>query len=531
MRFNSRRSTVLATNGMVATSQPLAAMAGLRMLMNGGSAVDAAVAAAATLNVVEPQATGAGGDLFALVYNASDKKVYSLNASGHSPAAASAEELRNKGMRSIPDNSPYSVTVPGAVSGWQALLDRFGKMSMSEVLKPAIAYATGGYPVSEVISMQWQGAAAKLEASPSGSELLLNGRAPRPGEFLKLPELSKTLNAIAEGGAEAFYKGPLATRTAEYVQGLGGWLSAEDMAGHSADWVDPISTDYRGVTCWQCPPNNQGVNVLMALNMAEGFDLAGTGFQESETFHHLIECVRLAMTDGMHYVTDPSKMSVETSRLISKSYAEERRKLIHRNVAISDLPLGDPGMRSDTVYITAVDGEGNACSLINSVYSSFGSGLVVPGTGMALQSRGTSFSLDPEHPNVLEPNKRPYHTLIPGMATKGDELWLSYGVMGTVQQAQGHLQILVNMIDFGLDPQEALNAPRFSYRPAEGVIGLESMVSGMVAYELRSKGHKMELREPHPLYFGGGQIIERDAETGVLKGGSEPRNDGCAVGW
>ena len=235
------------------------------------------------------------------------------------------------------------------------------------------------------------------------------------------------------------------------------------------------------------------------------------------------------MTDGMHYVTDPSKMSVETSKLISKAYAEERRKLIHRNAAIADLPLGDPVTKSDTVYITAVDGEGNACSLINSVYSDFGSGLVVPETGMALQSRGAAFSLDAEHPNVLEPNKRPYHTLIPGMATKGDELWLSYGVMGTVQQAQGHLQVLVNMIDFGLEPQEALNAPRFSYRPEEGVIGLESMVSGMVAYELRSKGHKTEIREPHPLYFGSGQIIERDAETGVLKGGSEPRNDGCAV--
>lgn len=531
MRFNSRRSAVMATKGMVATSQPLAAMAGLRMLMNGGTAVDATVAAAATLNVVEPHSTGAGGDLFSLVYNSSEKKVYSLNASGHSPAAASADELREKGMRSIPDNSPYSVTVPGAVSGWQALLDRFGKMPISEVLKPAIAYATDGYPVTEVISMQWQEGVSRLKAQPSGGELLLNGRAPKAGELLKLPELATTLSAIAEGGAEAFYKGPLAKRVADFVQGLGGWLTADDMAGHSADWVDPISTDYRGVTCWQCPPNNQGVNLLMALNIAEGFDLAGTGFQKSETFHHMIECIRLAMTDGMHYITDPAKMKVETSRLISKAYAEERRKLIHRNAAIANIEVGDPNIKSDTVYITAVDGEGNACSLINSVYSDFGSGLVVPGTGMALQSRGASFSLDAQHPNVLEPNKRPYHTLIPGMATKGDELWLSYGVMGTVQQAQGQLQALVNMIDFGLDPQEALNAPRFSYRPSEGVIGLESMVSGMVAYELRSKGHKTEIHEPHPLYFGGGQIIERDSETGVLRGGSEPRNDGCAVGW
>ena len=521
----------MATNGMVATSQPLAAIAGLRMLMNGGTAVDASVAAAATLNVVEPHSTGAGGDLFALVYNAPDKTVYALNASGHSPGAASADELREKGMRAIPDDSPYSVTVPGAVSGWQALLDRFGNMSMSEVLKPAISYAKDGYPVSEVVSTQWQGAVERLEAQPSGSELLLNGRAPLPGEFIRLPELAGTLSTIAEGGAEAFYKGPLSAKIADFVQGLGGWLTAQDMSDHSADWVDPISTDYRGVTCWQCPPNSQGVNLLLALNMAEGFDLVGTGFQASETFHHMIECVRLAMTDGMHYITDPSKMKMETSKLISKAYAEERRKLIHRNVAITGLQVGGPNIKGDTVYITAVDGQGNACSLMNSVYSDFGTGLVVPGTGIALQSRGASFSLVQDHPNVLEPNKRTYHTLIPGMATRGDELWLSYGVMGTVQQAQGQLQMLVNMIDFGLDPQEALNAPRFSYRPVEGVIGLESIVSGMVEYELRSKGHKTEIHGPHPLYFGGGQIIERDSETDVLRGGSEPRNDGCAVGW
>lgn len=531
MRFNSRRSNVQASNGMVATSQPLAAMAGLRMLMNGGNAVDAAVAAAATLNVVEPASTGVGGDVFSLVYNASDKKVYSLNASGRSPAAASADELRGKNMREIPAESPYAVTVPGAVSGWQALLDRFGKMPMSEVLKPAIGYATDGYPVSEVISMEWQDAAWKLEAQPSGAEFLLDGRAPLPGEIMKTPGLAATLSAIAEGGAEAFYKGPLAGKIADFVQSLGGWITSEDMAANSPDWEDPISTDYRGVTCWQCPPNNQGVNVLLALNMAEGFDLAGTGFQESETFHHMIECIRLAMTDGMHYITDPAKMNAETGKLISKAYAEERRSLIHRNAAIADIPLGDPNIKSDTVYISVVDGDGNACSLINSIYTGFGTGLVVPGTGILLQHRGSSFSLDPVHPNVLEPNKRPYHTLIPGMATKGDDLWLSYGVMGSVQQAQGQLQVLVNMIDFGLDPQEALNAPRFSYRPDSGVIGLESTVSGMCAYELRSKGHKTEIHEPHPLYFGGGQIIERNSETGVLRGGSEPRNDGCAIGF
>ena len=530
MEFGSRRSTIMARNGMVATSQPLAAMVGLRTMMNGGNAVDAAVATAAALNVVEPHSTGVGGDVFALIWMANEKKVQALNASGRAPSAASASELRAKGLDSIPAVSAYSVTVPGAVSGWQAILERYGNMPLSEVLKPAIEYASNGFPVSEVISSHWAVSASKLQAHPSGKELLVDGRAPQLGEVVRLPELAQTLQTIAEGGADAFYRGPLAERIARFVREQGGWLLAEDMADHEIIWEEPICTDYRGVTCWECPPNSQGVNALMALNLAEGFDIAGMGFQSADAYHHLIESMRLAFADGLYHVTDPRKSSIPTSTLISKSYADQRRSLIKQDRAMDSVPLGAIPSHADTVYISCVDGEGNACSFINSVFQGFGSGLVVPGTGIALHNRGISFSLDPEHPNVLEPNKRPFHTLIPGMATRDGEMWLSYGVMGAMQQAQGHLQVLVNMIDFGLSPQAALDAPRFSVRLGRG-IAIENLASDSVVRELESRGHPMMVESPHSVWFGGGQIIERDPETGVLKGGSDPRGDGVAVGW
>ena len=530
MKFSSRRSTVMARNGMVAASQPLAAVAGLRMLMDGGNAVDAAVATAAVLNVVEPASTGVGGDVFALVWVANEKRVRALNASGRSPGGASLEELRREGLDSIPSESPYAITVPGAVSGWQAILDRYGTMPLSEVLKPAIDYASSGYPATEIISFLWERSAHNLRAQPSGGELLINGRAPAPGEVVRLPGLARTLRTVAEGGADAFYKGPLAESIARFVQQLGGWLSPEDMAGHCATWDEPIYTDYRGVRCWQCPPNTQGVHVLMALNLAEGIDIKGMGFQSADTYHHLIECMRLAFADGLYHITDPDEMRVRTDQLLSKAYAGRRRKLIRADRAMDSVATGLPASPGDTVYLTCADSQGNACSFINSVYGSFGTGLVVPGTGIALHSRGTSFSLDPDHPNALAPNKRPYHTLIPGMVTRDGELWLSYGVMGTVQQAQGHLQVLVNMIDFGLDPQAALDAPRFSVTAGEGVV-IEDLVPSRLVGDLEARGHQTAVRAPHPLMFGGGQIIERDPLTGVLKGGSEPRLDGCAVGW
>lgn len=530
MRFSSRRSTVFARNGMVATSQPLAAVAGLRILMDGGNAVDAAVAAAAVLAVVEPRNTGIGGDVFALIWPAREKRVKGLNASGRAPAAASIEELRARGMTGIPPESAYAVTVPGALSGWEAALRSDGTMPLSEVLKPAINYASTGYPVSEFIGSVWYKDTHRLLSHASGQELLLDGRSPDPGELMRMPELARTLRAIAEGGSEVLYRGPLGQEVARFVQKLGGWLSTDDLARHEPTWVEPVYTDYRGVRCWECPPNTQGLNALMALNLAEGFDIASMGFQTPDTYHHLIECMRLAFADGQYHITDPEKYAVPTAAMLSKAYAAERRRLISPSSASADTPRGVLPGGSETVYIACVDREGNACSLINSVFRGFGSGLVVPGTGIALQNRGESFSLDSTHPNALAPHKRPYHTLIPGMATRDGELWLTFGVMGGDQQAQGHLQVLVNMIDFGLTPQGALDAPRFSVRPGGGV-HVEDLVPAATVRALGGRGHTVMVRPPDGMFFGSGQVIERDPETGVLKAGSEPRADGVAVGW
>ncbi len=530
MEFNSRRSNVRTTNGMVATSQPLAAMAGLRILMAGGNAIDAAVATAATLSVVEPQSTSVGGDVFSLIWMNDEKTVRALNASGRSSESASRSELLSRNMSYIPVQSPYAITVPGAVSGWSAVLERYGTMDLSDVLKPAIEYARNGYPVSELISNSWKANAYKLQAFPSGGELLLNGKAPELGQIMRMPELAKTLQIIAEGGMEAFYKGDIAKKIVGYVQERGGWITLEDMANHEANWVEPISTNYRGVTCWQCPPNGQGINVLMALNIAQGFDLQEKGYQTADTYHHLIESMRLSLTDGLWYVTDPAVRQVPISELNSYNYADKQRQLINSDTAMKDVSVGVTNNHSDTVYVSCVDGEGNACSFINSIFSGFGTGLVVPDTGIVLQNRGSSFSLSADHPNVLEPNKRPFHTLIPGMATIDGKLWLSYGVMGGMQQAQGHFQALINMIDFKLSPQEALNAPRFSVRLGEG-IALEPFVPEEVVQNLRKKGHHIFVDASNGVFFGGGQIISRDSQTGVLVGGSEPRLDGCAVGW
>lgn len=530
MFFDSRRSPVLARNGMVATSQPLAAVAGLRIMMQGGNAVDAAVASAAVLNVVEPESTGIGGDMFALVWNADEKKVHSLNGSGRAPGAASIEEIRARGYHEMPDSGVYSVSVPGTVHGWETILDAHGTMPLSEVLQPAIRYAEEGFPVSDVISHQWAGQVGKLAKFPSGQEMLLNGRAPRQGEVMRLPTLARTLRAIAEGGSRAFYTGKVAEKIASFVQEHGGWLSTQDLAEHTSDWDQAISTDYRGVTCWECPPNGQGIAALEALNIVEGFDLQKMGVQTSETYHHLIEAMRLAFADAYRYVADPRKAQVPIADLTSKSYAAQRRGLIDPSRAMATAPYGRVFGGSDTVYISCVDGEGNACSFINSVFNNFGSGLVAPGTGVVLQNRASLFSLDPEHPNALEPGKRPFHTIIPAMATMGDELYLCYGVMGGFMQPQGHLQVICNMVDFGMDSQQALNALRFMVA-GDGVV-LEEGLSSEVINALQSMGHQVGLANSYQrVGMGGGQVIQRDPESGTLTGGSEPRKDGCAVGW
>ena len=533
MFFNSRRSTIHATHGMVATSQPLAAMAGLRVLMDGGNAVDAAVATAATLNVVEPMSTGVGGDLFALIWKAADRKVVALNGSGRAPAAASIDELKSRGHRRMPPFGPLSVSVPGTVHGWEVLLESEGTMSLADALEPAIGYAENGYPVSDIIAYQWEQQEGKLSALPSGQELLVDGRAPREGDLMRLPTLAKTLRSIAEGGSEGFYNGPIARAMAAFVQEQGGWLAEADLANHHSDWDEPIKTDYRGVTCWECPPNGQGIIALEALNIAEGFDIAGMGPQSADRYHHLIEATRLGFADAFEYLADPRCVDVPVEMWTSKKYAKGRRDLIDPQAAMQTAPYGKMVPGSDTVYISVVDGEGNACSLINSVFANFGSGLVAPGTGIVLHNRASLFELDPEHPNALVGGKRPFHTIIPAMATRDDELWLSYGVMGGFMQPQGHLQVITNMVDFGLDSQGALDALRFQV--AGDSVWLEGDVSNEVATELHRRGHRVNVMHGPGRGgaggMGGGQVISRDPNSGVLSGGSEPRKDGAAVGW
>ncbi len=533
MFFDSRRSTVLAKNGMVATSQPLAAVAGLRIMLQGGNAVDAAIAAAAALNVVEPVSTGVGGDMFALVWRNDEKKVRAINGSGRAPAGVSLEWLRGQGYQRMPGAGAHSVTVPGAVHGWETLINACGTMPLSEVLEPAIQYAEEGFPVSDLISFQWSGQWEKLSQLPSGQEMLFQDRPPKQGEVMPIPTLGRTLRTIAEGGAEAFYKGDIAQRIADFVQEQGGCLAYEDLADHTSNWEEPISTDYRGVTCWECPPNDQGVAALEALNIAEGFDIKGMGPQSPDAYHHLIEAMRLAFADALSYIADPAKSWVPTDELISKEYAKSRRALIDPNKAMASVPVGEVLVGSDTVYISSVDGQGNGCSLIYSIYSSFGSGMVVPGTGIVLHNRGSLFSLDPNHPNALAPGKRPYHTIIPAMATVDGELYLSYGVMGAFMQPQGHLQVLSNLVDHGMEPQPALNALRFMV--SQDSVALEEGVSPEVVRGLERRGHHIQVIAGPARGiaggFGGAQLIQRDRDTGVLWGASEPRKDGAAVGW
>ena len=502
-------------------------------MLKGGNAVDAAVTAAAALNVVEPESTGVGGDMFALVWHDREKKVHALNGSGRAPAAANIKELREAGHYRMPQEGAYSVSVPGTVHGWETILAAHGTMPLAEVLQPAIGYAEDGFPVSDYIAYQWSGQGARLAALPSGQEMLLNGRPPRQGEVMRLPTLARTLRAIAEGGSEAFYTGEIAETMARFVQEQGGWLSTEDLAAHTSDWDEAISTEYRGVTCWECPPNGQGIAALEALNIVEGFDVAGMGAQSVERYHHLMEAMRLAFADAHRYVADPRLAEVPIAELTDKGYAAQRRALIDPERAMVSAPHGDitqMGSGGDTVYISVVDGEGNACSFINSVYINFGSGLVAPGTGIVLQNRAALFSLDPEHPNALTPGKRPFHTIIPALATRDGELYLCYGVMGGFMQPQGHLQVITNMVDFGMDPQAALNALRFQ------VIGNTTIVEEGLAPEviggLQSLGHQLEIIRGHArVGMGGGQVIQRNPETGVLWAGSEPRKDGCAVGY
>ncbi len=535
--FQSRRSAVMARNGAVATSQPLAAQAGLRILLDGGNAVDAAVAMAAALNVVEPGSTGIGGDMFALIWDKRECRVVALNGSGRSGAAANPADVIKAGYDSIPnelDGCAFSVSVPGTVHGWETALANYGRMSLSEVLKPAIEYAMNGYPVSEVIARGWQGCETKLRHRRSGVEMLpVNGRAPKCGEVVSLPELGGSLQTIAEGGSEAYYKGDIGKKIAAYVQQEGGWLTEDDLTSHHSDWDEAIHTNYRGVEVWECPPNGQGIAALMALNIAEGFDIADMGSQSADAYHHLIESMRLGYEDALQYVADPRVAEVPIGPLLSKEYGDRRRASIDSARAHPNVSYGDPMGGGDTIYCTAVDGDGNACSLINSLFAGFGSGLVVPGTGIALQNRGSLYSFDSNHPNYLEGRKRPYQTIIPAMATRDDEMWLSFGVMGGFQQPQGHLQVVSNMVDFGMDSQKALDALRFSIDVlGDRSVKVEEDLDASVVDDLRARGHDIAVQRSYErVGFGGGQVVSRDADTGVLCAGTEPRKDGSALGW
>jgi gamma-glutamyltranspeptidase/glutathione hydrolase len=541
--FASRRSPVYGRRGMVAASQPLAVAAGLEILAAGGNAADAAVATAAALNVTEPASTGIGGDCFALFYDGTTGRVTALNGSGRAPATLTLARLAREGFgRELPPYHPYTITVPGACAGWCDLSERHGRLPLSRIFGPAIRLAAEGFPVAPTAAYFWaRGVEGQLALAPGGQELTIDGRAPRAGEIFRNPGLARTLRAVAEGGKAAFYQGRIAEGTAVTIQRAGGCLTVEDLASHRSTWDEPISTTYRGLRIWECPPNGQGLAALLALNMLEGFNLASFDPLSAERLHLEIEAMRLAFADTQWYVADPQFTNVPIYPLLSKDYAAGRRSLINPGRATPDQRRGSPVAGSDTVYFSVVDGEGNACSFINSNYMGFGTGIVPSGWGFSLQNRGHNFSLDPVHPNALAPGKRPYHTIIPALITRAedDALIASFGVMGGFMQPQGHVQVVVALADDKLDPQAALDRPRFCIEavgPSQwdgtlvSQVALEDGIPAAAIGALAAMGHRVTLKSDHErAIFGRGQIILRDPATGVLCGGSDPRADGCAM--
>ena len=519
----------------MATSQPLAAQAGLQMLINGGNAADAAIATAAALAVVEPTGTGLGGDCFALFYDSAARSVSALNGSGRSPRATSIEALAAQGVSGeIPLTSPHAVTVPGTAAGWEDGLREFGSMTLADVLAPAIHLAEEGFPVTGLIAAYWSEEAVKLRASTYGHEMLVAGRAPRAGETWRNPRLAAVLRSIAEGGATAFYGGPPGAAIVRVLGELGGYMQEDDLTRHRSTFEDPISAQYRGVTVHECRPNGQGLATLLALKVLEGFDLASLDPLSAEHLHLEIEAMRLGFADARWHVADPEFHPVHVNKLLSDEYVNSRRALLDSNHATLTQSPGDPRSGGgDTVYVAAVDGAGNACSFINSNYSGVGTGIVAPETGFPLQNRGANFSLDPSHPNALEGGKRPYHTIIPGMATNADgELYACFGVKGGFMQPQGQIQVLSNLIDHGMDPQVALDQPRFCLRPgvASGDVAIEVGVPDETKRKLSELGHVV-VPSTDRFVFGTGQIIARDAETGSFWAGTDPRADGAAAAW
>jgi gamma-glutamyltranspeptidase / glutathione hydrolase len=525
------RSMVITRQGIVATSQTLASQAGAQILARGGSAADAAIAANATLGVVECMMNGMGGDLFAIEWDAKSGKLAGLNASGWAPQKLTPAYLNAKGVRQMPQSGIDSVTVPGAVAGWEALHRRFGRLPWAELFQPAIYYARNGFPVTEFIHAYWQASEHALAADPAASQaFLINGHAPGVGEVFRNPEYAHALELVAREGGDGFYRGEISRAIVRASTKRGGVMSAADLAEFKPEWVDPISTTYRGWTVYELPPNGQGMAALEMLNIFEKFLLPQWGFASADAFHVKIEAQKLAYADLYAYNADPRFAKVPVNGIISKAYAAERASTIDLKQAHCDVVAGDPTkLQGDTIYLSVVDREGNIVSLIQSLYSAWGSGVVVEGYGFMLQNRGALFRLDPDHPDVLAPHKRPFHTIIPAFMEKGN-VRVGFGIMGGPNQAQAHAQFVSDVVDYGMNIQAALEAPRFTKPQPEGCnLLIEDRVPAAIRDSLRERGHVLDVRGDFSTEMGGGQAVMFDSSTGVKFGASDPRKDGAAV--
>jgi gamma-glutamyltranspeptidase / glutathione hydrolase len=537
------RSEVIAQNGMVCTSQPLASQVGLEVLKRGGSAVDAAIAANAALGLMEPTGCGLGGDLYAIVWDAKTQKLYGLNASGRSPKSLTLAYFKEKGLNSIPSFGPLPVSVPGAVDGWFELHGKFGKLKMEEVLAPAIGYAENGFPVSELIAYYLQRSAAAFGNDPARypnfrETYLPNGQPLQKGDVFKNPALANTLRQIAKGGRDAFYKGDIARTIDAFMKRMGGFLSYDDLATHTSDWVEPVSTNYRGYDVWELPPNGQGIAVLQMLNLMEAYDFKKWGFGSPEHIHHFTEAKKLVFEDRAKYYADLNFAKVPVKELIAKDYAARRRELINPNRANPNYQAGTP-FAQETIYLTTADKDGNMVSFIQSNYRGMGSGLVPDGLGFMLQDRGELFNLDPNHANAFAPGKRPFHTIIPAFITKNGQPWVSFGLMGGDYQPIGHCLIVQNLIDFGMNLQEAGDAPRIDHlgssdptgeprMPRGGQITVESGIPYETVRRLMQMGHQVGFGLGG---YGGYQAIMYDPVKKIYYGASESRKDGLAIGY
>ena len=532
------RSEVIAQNGMAATSHPLATQVAIDILKKGGSAVDAAIAANACLGLMEPVSNGIGGDIFAIIWDVKTQKLHGLNGSGRSPKSLTLDYFLENGYESIPYYGPLPVSVPGCVDGWFELHEKFGVLSMKENLQPTIDYARNGFPMAELIAYYLEGSAPRYEKYPGFKEVFMpDGNTPKKGEIFKNPYLASTLEKIAIGGRDAFYKGEIAKTIESYMKEQGGFLSYEDMAAHKSEWVEPVSTNYRGYDVWELPPNGQGIAALQILNILEEYDLKSMGFGSEEYMHLFIEAKKLAFEDRAKYYSDMDFNTIPVDQLISKEYATERRNLIKPNRSARSYPAGKLGY-GDTIYLTVADKDGNMVSLIQSNYLGIGSGMTPTGLGFVLQDRGSLFALDKNHMNVYEPGKRPFHTIIPSFVTKDGKPFFSFGVMGGAMQPQGHAQVLINMIDFGMNIQEAGDAPRINHAGSSqptgsqmtdgGTVQLESGFDYEVIRELKKKGHNVVFSVGP---YGGYQGIMWDDKNKVYYGASESRKDGMAIGY